>query len=356
MERNLEKAIDSIISECQECGLCSSSCDLLAGHESPAEMARRGITMEEGYTCALCGRCKAVCPFDLSPMDMFQARRDEAIQNQEQDPDEFNYFMPDSEENVMNKYRQYYNIDYSDLGSDENSDTYFFPGCTFMTYSPKLTKEVYNRLRKEIGCREILTDCCGNPFYQMGLSDSAHQFSNSLIDKIVQKEVKRLIVACPNCFYRLRETLKSTGVEISTIYEVLDFSGITSGKLTKCTIHDSCPDRFEGILAQQTRDTLKSCGYEIKEMTNIRENSPCCGSGGQIAHFQPDLADKLVKGRLEEANSTGTEMLVSYCLSCTLNFSRFDSKLKRRHVLNLLLGVDEDYTEVNNQLNEVFAE
>ncbi|QGZ99245.1 (Fe-S)-binding protein [Dehalobacter restrictus] len=358
MENNLKKETEKIISECQECGLCSNGCNFLAESASPAEMARRGITLEEAYGCALCAKCKAVCPFGLSPQPMFQARRVKAIQNQELDQEEFNYFMPDYEENVMNVYRQYYHIDYRDLEIDESSDTYFFPGCTLMTYSPKLTREIYSRLHKKLGCRGILTECCGLPLHQMGLTDRAQRYTDFLIEKITGHGIKRLITACPNCYYLLRETLKSTGVEILTIYEVVDFPDNSQGNLPKCTIHDSCPDRFEGIFARQTRAALKNYGVEIVEMANILQDSPCCGSGGQISHFRPDLADKLVHNRLEEAKHTGAQILVSYCLSCVLNFARIDidSELTVRHVLNLLLGVDEDYTDVKKQAAKIFAE
>lgn len=356
MANDLQKATKIIISECRECGLCSNGCDFLGESTSPAEIARKGITMQDAYGCALCGKCKAVCPLGLSPLAMFQARREEAIQKQELDPDEFNYFMPDYEVNVMNAYRQYYDIHYRDIEIDESSDTYFFPGCTLLTYSPKLTREIYSRLHKKMGCGGILSECCGLPLYQMGLLDRAQRYTDFLIEKINRQGIKRLITACPNCYYRLRETLKSTGIEIITVYEVLNFPINSLGDYPKCTIHDSCPDRFEGIFARQTRAALKNCGFEIVEMARILQDSPCCGSGGQISHFRPDLADKLVQDRLEEARHTGVKMLVSYCLGCVLNFARVESEFTIRHVLNLLLGVDDDYADVKKRAAEIFAE
>ena len=277
-----------IKAECSQCGLCSDGCAFLAENTSPAEMAARGLTKEEAYSCSLCAKCQALCPLGLNPMGMFQERRVETMQNQELEAEEFNYFMPDCEDNVMNYYRQYYGIDYSNLESDKSSTTYFFPGCTLMTYSPALTKEIYNRLRHKQGCGGILTDCCGLPLYQMGLRARAGKFTNYLVEKITAKGIKSLIAACPNCYYKLKATFQPLGVKIFTVYETLDFPWSSRTDLPLCTIHDSCPDRMEGIFVRQTRKVLQHMGYRIVEMSNILQDSPCCGSGGQISHFRPD--------------------------------------------------------------------
>jgi Fe-S oxidoreductase len=97
MADGLQKATYNILAECRECGLCSDSCYFLLESNNPAAMARRGFTREDAYGCSLCARCLAVCPLGLSPFAMFQARRAEAVQRQELDPEEFNYFMPDCE-------------------------------------------------------------------------------------------------------------------------------------------------------------------------------------------------------------------------------------------------------------------
>ncbi|NLL51397.1 MAG: (Fe-S)-binding protein [Peptococcaceae bacterium] len=341
--------------ECSQCGLCSNGCAFLAEYTSPAEMAARGISKEDAYSCSLCAKCQALCPLGLNPMGMFQERRVETMQKQELEPEEFNYFMPDCEDNVMNYYRQYYGIDYSNLESDKGSTSYFFPGCTLMTYSPAITREIYNRLRLKQGCGGILTDCCGLPLYQMGLNDRAGKFTNSLVEKITDRGIKSLIAACPNCYYELKARLQPLGVKILTVYEALDFSLGSQTDLPPCTVHDSCPDRMEGKFARQTRNALQNRGYKIVEMSNILQHSPCCGSGGQLSHFRPDLADKLVRDRLTEAENSGAQILASYCMSCVLNFARLESGLKVRHVLNLLLGIDEDYTEVKKRAAEIFV-
>ncbi|NLO98056.1 MAG: (Fe-S)-binding protein [Peptococcaceae bacterium] len=352
---NLQTDLARIKAECSECGLCVSGCAFLSENTSPAEMARRGISKEDAYACSLCAKCRAVCPLELNPMGMFQARREQAIQNQELDAEEFNYFMPDNKDNVMSTYRRYYAVDYNDLKRDKNSSVFFFPGCTLMTYSPALTREIYNRIRWQQGCGGIITDCCGLPLNQMGFRYRASQFTDSLVTKIEKLGIKSLVTACPNCYYKLKKALQPLGVRLFTVYETIDFPPGMQIDLPRCTIHDSCPDRFDGLFAAQARTALRNQGYKLVEMANILRDSPCCGSGGQVSHFRPDLADNLVINRLTEARNSGAEILVSYCMSCVLNFARLATDLKVRHVMNLLLGIDEDYSEVKKRAAAIFA-
>jgi Fe-S oxidoreductase len=83
----------------------------------------------------------------------------------------------------------------------------------------------------------------------------------------------------------------------------------------------------------------------------------CCGSGGQVSHSRPDLAEKLVRCRLDEAEESGALVLTGYCLGCVLNFARIpnEKKMKIQHVLDLLFGLEADYSEVKANAKKMFA-
>lgn len=341
--------------KCLDCGTCAEMCELLAEMaESPGELARRrGIDVDLAYSCFLCDRCAAACPLELRPSALFAARRTVAVENEEIDPEEYCYLLPNRKENVMQLYRSYCGIDYGDLEAERGAATCFFPGCTLMTYSPVLTREVFKRLEDECGCRGMLTDCCGKPLSQMGLEQRAAEASRNLIEKLKYLGVKRIVVACPGCYYYLREILGQEEIEILTVYEVLDFTEITAENAPLCTVHDSCPDRFKGVFSKGVRAALKKSGFSVVEMTANRGDTPCCGSGGQVSHFRPELAEKLIEVRLREAEKSGARVLLAYCLSCVLNFATRPSGVKVRHVLNLLLGLDEDYSDVKTKVLKI---
>ncbi|MHA1378206.1 MAG: (Fe-S)-binding protein [Candidatus Helarchaeota archaeon] len=63
-------------------------------------------------------------------------------------------------------------------------------------------------------------------------------------------------------------------------------------------------------------------GLELKEMYRIGENSLCCGAGGGVKAGYPDFAWDCANERLEEADATGAEILMTACPFCELNMGQ----------------------------------
>ena len=65
------------------------------------------------------------------------------------------------------------------------------------------------------------------------------------------------------------------------------------------------------------RDVLKSIpGVKLTEMTRIKEYAWCCGAGGGVNESNPDLPQWTAQERIEEAESTGAEAMVTACPWC----------------------------------------
>jgi Fe-S oxidoreductase len=70
------------------------------------------------------------------------------------------------------------------------------------------------------------------------------------------------------------------------------------------------------------RDVLKSiAGIKLTEMTRIREYAWCCGAGGGVRESNPEFAQWTARERIEEAETTGAEAMVTACAGCEKNFS-----------------------------------
>lgn len=208
--------------KCIECGKCAESCRLLTYlKESPKAIALRGVTFDDAYGCALCGKCEAACHLGLSPFRMFEEGRVQAVKNGELDLIDYQYLFPDRPVTVMSLFRDYYKVDYSELNESNPGDTAFLPGCSMLTYSPKLTKKVYQTLEKEYPNLVFFDNCCGIPMYHIGLPERGDKLKAQAREKARELGVKRFIIACPNCYYQFKNEEDFQDLEILTVYEAL---------------------------------------------------------------------------------------------------------------------------------------
>ncbi|MGL5515049.1 MAG: heterodisulfide reductase-related iron-sulfur binding cluster, partial [Sporomusa sp.] len=195
------------------------------------------------------------------------------------------------------------------------------------------------------GCGGMWTECCGKPLVQLGLQSRADAMHERLRAFLQQNKVNKVITACPGCYYELKNIFMPCDVNVQTVYETLDFGPRATTDKRSCTIHDACPDRYHGEFGRQVRQALLQVGFSLREMKHSQQHTICCGSGGQISHFRPDLTEKLVNMRLDEAEELGVDILAAYCLSCVLKFAGASCKIPVTHVLNLLLEQSEDFKE-----------
>jgi Fe-S oxidoreductase len=251
---------------------------------------------------------------------------------------------------MMKVLRDYSGIDYSDIELRGETDSCFFPGCTLMTYAPALTRHVYDVLKKSGACGGMAVKCCGKPLTQLGLTQRAGDAACRLLAHFRAHKVRELIVACPGCYYELRTLLSPAGIRLRTVYETLGPATAGAGDDRVYAVHDSCPDRFEGIFGRQVRERLAASGFKLTELAHSGKDSLCCGSGGMVSHFRPDLAEGLVGGRLAEARQAGADVLVSYCASCAAKFAGAAGGLETAHALGLLLGRREDFAAAKRRL------
>jgi len=74
------------------------------------------------------------------------------------------------------------------------------------------------------------------------------------------------------------------------------------------------------------RRVLKSIpGLKFTEMTRIKEYAWCCGAGGGVNESNPEFAKWTALERIEEAQSTGAEAIVTACPWCEKTFNEASS-------------------------------
>jgi heterodisulfide reductase subunit D len=107
------------------------------------------------------------------------------------------------------------------------------------------------------------------------------------------------------------------------------------------TYHDPCHLGRHGHIFDAPREILKSIpGITLVEMNRIREYSFCCGGGGGARTGKLEFAQATAQRRVQEAEDTGAEFLVTACPFCEQNFLDYmdttGSQLKLVDVVALL--------------------
>ncbi|RLC61994.1 MAG: (Fe-S)-binding protein, partial [Chloroflexi bacterium] len=63
-------------------------------------------------------------------------------------------------------------------------------------------------------------------------------------------------------------------------------------------------------------------GFTFVEMQQTREHSLCCGGGGDLETFDPDLVEEVAARRVAQAAEVDAMVLVSACPQCVRTLSK----------------------------------
>jgi heterodisulfide reductase subunit D len=142
---------------------------------------------------------------------------------------------------------------------------------------------------------------------------------------------ERIVVSCPGCFNTLKTDFPERfGIELPEVIHIveytaelvrngdLDFRG--SGENRKVTYHDPCHLGRELGIYDAPREILEAIpGIELVEMETIREAALCCGSGGGVRSYDPDLSKQIGADRIRQALETGADVIATACPFCVNN-------------------------------------
>nr|MDO8079617.1 (Fe-S)-binding protein [Candidatus Freyarchaeota archaeon] len=187
--------------------------------------------------------------------------------------------------------------------------------------------------------------CCGHDRLWSGDVDTFRKLAEYNIKAIDQTEASTLITTCAECYRTFK--LDYTEYFGKLPFEVVHTSEfladqIGKGKLDhpaaeerKVTYHDPCRLGRQTRVFDAPRTVIKSVP-ELKfvEMERNREDSLCCGTSSFLSCN--DYAKAIRMDRMNEAERTGADILVTTCPKCQIHFNCLktevqfaDSKTKR---------------------------
>lgn len=148
--------------------------------------------------------------------------------------------------------------------------------------------------------------------------------------------MKKILVSSPHCYH----AFKNEYAEFKVGFDVVHISDylvelIHNGRLAlskeyakKISYHDPCYLGRHNGMYDQARELLKRvAGVELREMSDARADSLCCGGGGGRIWMETPKNERFSDLRLGQAMDAGAEVLATACPYCITNFE--DSRLNR---------------------------
>lgn len=307
---SLQKEIETMANACTNCGACKRKCAFLQEHGTPKEILETvDFTKPENlalaFECSLCNLCGAICPENLDPRKLFFTLRQQAIKAGTVD---------------LSTYRRILGYEargnsplFAYHGLPNGCDTVFFPGCTLPGTRPETTWQIFTTLQQRYPALGVVLDCCTKPSHDLGRQDYFNHSFGKLNNYLVENNIKKVVVACPNCYAIFKHNAKNLVVE--TVYEVINSGDLPIGATVtgEVAVHDPCPLRGEKAVQDSVRAILTRMGLTLSEMKHHGKRTLCCGEGGSVGLVRPDLAKKWGQMRRDETNG---RKIVTYCAGC----------------------------------------
>ncbi|ENK0837356.1 (Fe-S)-binding protein [Clostridium botulinum] len=338
-----KKRIENIKENCIECNICVKNCSMLKEFGgNPKKIFGRILEEEQfeailPYSCAICGKCKEVCPKDLNMAKVFMDLRVETVEQN-------NGKTPLKEHNSVHMHQK---LGFSKLFTkyveDKNKETskverVFFPGCTLPAYSPELVLKIYEYLKEELPGTSMLLECCGKPTETLGEEEKFNKLFNNVEKHIRDTGAVEVITACQNCYMIMKNYSKD--IKVRSLWTTLEEIGLPDNAVNKgdnskvkFSIHDSCVTRHEKEIQSSIRWIMKELGYEILEGDNTKNRTNCCGTGGMIHVVNSKVSNAMMR---EAAKKTGQDYIITYCAGC--RESMIKGGAKSLHILDLIFG------------------
>ena len=219
----------------------------------------------------------------------------------------------------------------------------YWIGCLTAYRFPNIAIATINLLRR--GNIDFMTlsneeGCCGLPLYQAGLWDEAKENAVKTVEKLEGSGSETLVTGCAGCYYNFKKVFPEVlGVEMPL--EVLHTSQFIEQMISDCdlsftelrirvTYHDPCDlGRHCGVY-ESPRNVIRSIPeVQLVDMSLNRSHELCCGGGGGLWTFNPDLARSIAYSHLlEEALPLEVEAIITACPMCYMNL-KYESRLKK---------------------------
>jgi Fe-S oxidoreductase len=212
------------------------------------------------------------------------------------------------------------------------AETVYFVGCVSSLYPmsyavPQAFVTILERAGEDYTTMGSEEWCCGYPLLIGGQVKAAEAAIRHNVEAVRALGAKRVVMTCPSCYHAWHhvypEVVGDLGIEVLHAVELLaemveqDRIPMAEGRPMVVTYHDPCDLGRKGHIYEAPRRVLRAVpGVTLVEMDSRGETSLCCGGGGNLETFDPDLGAEVAAKRLAEAQAVEAQVIASACPQC----------------------------------------
>ncbi len=314
--------------KCTFCGFCRKcpvfSVKFEEFYSPRAKVGTSGYEWDDRtfYYCTTCKLCEEVCITGAKALEAVKFWRKRIMI-----PEKFLGFA----ENIRDKDNPYGDEKKSDVDveKDREGKILYFMGCTSTLREREIVDATISVLKK-LGIDFTVLEkepCCGSILFRVGLENEANENARKVAEAIVKVKPDLVITSCAGCYKTLSQDVRRvTGMDIPVkhVTQLLAdiLPGIKSKKRLRVTYHDPCHlGRHAGIYDEPRKILGKVKGIDFVEMEMNRNLSFCCGAGGGVRAFDPELSRTIARERIRQAEDVGAELILSACPFCVSNLN-----------------------------------
>ena len=370
-------------------GRLITALSLMDGRSTVTEPVKRSVFM-----CLMCGSCDVACKlcrYDMEPLQAMRELRAKLVEEGHKPPNvEPLLESLKTELNMLGEPRAKRGDWAADLGIKDlnkgSAKIVFHAGCRYsfdgeLGGIARAAVAILKKAGVDFGILGANESCCGGRAFSMGFDDQLDHGADRLLKLWKAAGVETVVTPCADCYYafkRLYPPRAGSTIRVVHMVELLDELvreerlKLTRRVPMRVTYHDPCHlgrqgedyvpwngqekkifgqavcyepprPRYNGAFGvyDAPRNVLKAVpGLELVEMERTREAAWCCGAGGGARETYPDFSAWTAGERIEEAESTGADALVTACPWCERNFvdavRARDGKLQVLDVLQIV--------------------
>ena len=310
------------------------------GRKGPSEEQRKHFS-DTVFRCTLCGNCQEICPVGIHLKGLWLSLRQDLVHSdsypkklemiRDNLKESRNVFAEDNEERADWVEDMRHAPEHAFLR--DQAEVVYFTGCV-ASYFPLAQKipialaEILDLGGVDFTLLGEKEWCCGFPILGAGLGEMFHEFMDHNLNAVREKEARKVIFACPSCYQMWREYYPRE-FEIAHasqfLLELIKEKRIPlQGLDLTVTYHDPCDLGRGARVFDEPREAICSVpGVKLVEMPHNRENSQCCGGGGNMEMIDAKLSSEIAKRKIEEVMRTGAKAVVTSCQQCVRTLTTY---------------------------------